>query len=100
VALPENGEIPVVVTEAIDFLIPKFRTSRHLPSDDFSRLVSEEGLFRKSGSAQSIQQLRAAIDATGNVRELIQGETDCHAIAGVLKLFVRYPRILSVCSHA
>jgi hypothetical protein len=113
VALPENDDVPLVVTEAIHYLVPKYRMrANSISSFSFypfffffffffwsvfqffmtrlTLVVSEEGLFRKSGSAQAIQQLRAAIDATGCVRELILGEADCHAVAGLLKLFVRH----------
>ncbi|TPX40341.1 hypothetical protein SeMB42_g05118 [Synchytrium endobioticum] len=73
----ERAELPAVVSRCIDYLNDKGG-------------MSEEGIYRMSGSATVIQSLKERFDTEGDVDLVGSGDYyDMHAIAGLLKLWLR-----------
>lgn len=70
-----NYETPCVVHRCIEFL-------------EQEDVMKEEGLYRVSGSMLTINQLKAKFDSKGDV-DLKAEKHDAHAIAGLLKLYIR-----------
>ena len=70
-------ELPAVVYRCVEYLEAK-------------NAEAEEGIFRLSGSANVIRMLKDRFNAEGDVNLLTSNEYyDPHAIAGLLKLFLR-----------
>ncbi|KAJ3411226.1 hypothetical protein HDV05_002570 [Chytridiales sp. JEL 0842] len=70
-------DLPAVVYRCIEYL-------------DAMKAYKEEGIYRLSGSSATIQALKDRFNAEGDVDLLGSGEQyDIHAIAGLLKLFLR-----------
>ncbi|EFA83825.1 putative protein serine/threonine kinase [Heterostelium album PN500] len=67
-----NAEIPSFVTKMVNFL------ERH---------IQEEGILRISGSSTEIQEMKAILDKGSNVE--YPASRDTHAVAGLLKLYLR-----------
>lgn len=74
-ALPESPFIPAILYRCITFL-------------EAHHMEQEEGIYRLSGSATAIKQLRELFNAELDV-DLLEGEHDMHAVAGLLKLYLR-----------
>ncbi|KAF7725519.1 hypothetical protein EC973_009549 [Apophysomyces ossiformis] len=75
--ISEKYEIPAVVFRCIEYL-------------DAKDAVMEEGLYRLSGSNTVIQNLKQKFDQEGDLNLLASKEEyDVHAIAGLLKLWLR-----------
>jgi len=72
-----NYELPAVVYRCIEYL-------------DANDAQNEEGIYRLSGSASTIQALKEKFNNEGDY-DLINSEEyyDIHAVAGLLKLFLR-----------
>ncbi|KAI9347990.1 Rho GTPase activation protein [Zopfochytrium polystomum] len=74
--ISETLELPAIVYRCIDYLL-------------VMKGVEEEGIYRLSGSSNTIQMLREKFNTEGDV-DLVAGEPyDVHAVAGVLKLYLR-----------
>ncbi len=77
VAIAEIANLPAVVFRCIKYLETK-------------HAETEEGIFRLSGSSAVIRALKDRFDAEGDIDLLAHDEHwDLHAIAGLLKLFLR-----------
>lgn len=80
-SVSEGLALPSVVFRCIEFLEKK-------------NAIMEEGIYRMSGSTADVKALREQFDAEGDV-DLLGGETetgvrhDPHAVAGLLKTFLR-----------
>ncbi|KAI8817111.1 uncharacterized protein EV422DRAFT_500334, partial [Fimicolochytrium jonesii] len=73
----EDLQLPAVLYRCIEYL-------------DAKNANEEEGIYRLSGSSSVIQGLKAAFDAEGDVDLLgSQQFYDVHAVAGLLKLYLR-----------
>lgn len=70
----DHADIPRIATACVAFLQP--------------RITDLEGVFRVSGSADRINQVRADVDS-GRQFDLSSLETSPHTVAGILKLLVR-----------
>uniref|UniRef100_A0A6B2LGC1 Rho-GAP domain-containing protein n=1 Tax=Arcella intermedia TaxID=1963864 RepID=A0A6B2LGC1_9EUKA len=66
-------DIPIIVSNAVNYL------SIHGPKT--------EGIFRLSGKMQTIEEIKTSYDR--GVPIDFQNETEVHAIAGILKLYLR-----------
>lgn len=75
--LSPDIHLPAVVYRCLEFL-------------EQNNAISEEGIFRLSGSSNVIRSLRDRFDFEGDV-DLIRSATfyDIHAIAGLLKSYLR-----------
>ena len=73
--ISDTVELPSVVYRCIEYL-------------DAKNAINEEGIFRLSGSLTEIQKLKERFNTEGDV-DLLSGMYDVHAIAGLLKLFLR-----------
>ncbi|KAJ1555643.1 hypothetical protein HK405_015198 [Cladochytrium tenue] len=74
--ISDTLELPAIVYRCIDYLL-------------VMKAIEEEGIYRLSGSSSVIQQLKERFNNDGDV-DLVAGEPyDVHAVAGVLKLFLR-----------
>ncbi|KAJ1930008.1 Rho GTPase activating protein [Tieghemiomyces parasiticus] len=75
--IKENYELPALVYRTIEYL-------------DAKDAALEEGIYRLSGSSQVIKTLKQRFDADGDFN-ILRSNTyhDVHAIAGLLKLFLR-----------
>lgn len=89
-------ELPAIVYRCVEFLEAKVRLCSFLqpsPWADFltkQNAENEEGIFRLSGSAHVIRQLKERFDAEGDVNLLQSSDcSDPHAIAGLLKQYLR-----------
>ncbi|KAI9303136.1 hypothetical protein BJ944DRAFT_183857 [Cunninghamella echinulata] len=77
--IAEGYELPAVVYRCIEFLEAK-------------EAYFEEGIYRLSGSAVKIKELKRAFDEKGDINLLTSDEykdCDMHAISGLLKLWLR-----------
>ncbi|KAJ1973960.1 Rho GTPase activating protein, partial [Dimargaris verticillata] len=75
------------VKESYDLPAIVYRTIEYLDAKD---AASEEGIYRLSGSTQTIRMLRHKFDVEGDYN-ILKASTyyDVHAIAGLLKLYLR-----------
>ena len=71
-----NGPIPSVVFRSLEYLRAK-------------NAINEEGIFRLSGSNIVIRALRERFNTEGDVKLLDGQYYDIHAVASLLKLFLR-----------
>ncbi|KAJ1970931.1 Rho GTPase activating protein [Dimargaris xerosporica] len=73
----DNYDLPAIVYRTIEYL-------------DAKDAASEEGIYRLSGSTQTIRTLRQKFDVDGDYN-ILKASTyyDVHAIAGLLKLYLR-----------
>lgn len=79
----ENGRsIPFFAEKAINFIDKNGKTLRWLTLQG----LDVEGIFRLSGSAKDIEKMKDQLDRGKDVE--LNGK-DCHAIAGLLKLWLR-----------
>eukprot|EP00010_Vexillifera_abyssalis_P002136 CAMPEP_0201553358 /NCGR_PEP_ID=MMETSP0173_2-20130828/26249_1 /ASSEMBLY_ACC=CAM_ASM_000268 /TAXON_ID=218659 /ORGANISM="Vexillifera sp., Strain DIVA3 564/2" /LENGTH=674 /DNA_ID=CAMNT_0047964081 /DNA_START=78 /DNA_END=2099 /DNA_ORIENTATION=- len=67
-----TGDIPTIVERSVEYL---------------EKYVKEEGIFRKSGSSMLISQFQSDFDCGGTVN--FSSVSDPHAVAGILKLWLR-----------
>eukprot|EP00834_Sanchytrium_tribonematis_P006301 NODE_452_length_7258_cov_0.721050.p1 type:complete len:662 gc:universal NODE_452_length_7258_cov_0.721050:1495-3480(+) len=72
-----NSLLPPVIFRCIEYL-------------DTKQAYLEEGIYRLSGSTNTIKQLKDAFNKDGDVNLLVQyPNVDVHAVAGLLKLWFR-----------
>jgi RalA-binding protein 1 len=71
-----NAQLPSVVYRSLEYLKAK-------------NAISEEGIFRLSGSNIVIKALRERFNTEGDIKLLDGPYTDVHAIASLLKLYLR-----------
>ncbi|KAJ1949586.1 Rho GTPase activating protein, partial [Dispira parvispora] len=75
--IKENYALPAIVYRSIEYL-------------DAKGAASEEGVYRLSGSSQTIKSLRQKFDTDGDFNILKSNQYhDVHAVAGLLKLYLR-----------
>ncbi|KAJ1652305.1 Rho GTPase activating protein [Dispira simplex] len=73
----ESYSLPAIVYRSIEYL-------------DAKDAASEEGIYRLSGSSQTIKVLRQKFDTDGDFNILKSNQyQDVHAVAGLLKLYLR-----------
>ncbi|KAI9489829.1 hypothetical protein BDB00DRAFT_931672 [Zychaea mexicana] len=73
----DQYELPAIVYRCIDYLEAK-------------NAIQEEGIYRLSGSAVKIRNLKSKFNEEGDVDLLAVGEHhDIHAVSGLLKLWLR-----------
>ncbi|ORY42378.1 Rho GTPase activation protein, partial [Rhizoclosmatium globosum] len=70
--ISDDIELPAVVYRCIEYL-------------DYHKASKEEGIYRLSGSATAIQQLKLMFNVDGIHIDMV----DVHAVAGLLKLYLR-----------
>ncbi|KAI8142677.1 hypothetical protein BJV82DRAFT_713799 [Fennellomyces sp. T-0311] len=73
----DQYELPAIVYRCIDYLEAK-------------NAIQEEGIYRLSGSAVKIRNLKSKFNEEGDVDLLASGEHyDIHAVSGLLKMWLR-----------
>ncbi|KAJ4411122.1 Rho GTPase activating protein [Didymella pomorum] len=96
-SVPQNRNIfGMTLQEAVEFSEP-LRLGAHLPSVVFrclqylkdKKAIKEEGIFRLSGSNIVIKGLRDRFNSEGDVPLVDEPYTDVHAVASLLKLYLR-----------
>lgn len=96
-ALPSNRNIfGMTLQEAVEFSQP-LQLGAELPSVVFrcleylkdKKAIKEEGIFRLSGSNIVIKGLRDRFNSEGDVPLIEEPYTDVHAVASLLKLYLR-----------
>ncbi|CAG8553445.1 16465_t:CDS:2 [Acaulospora colombiana] len=76
VRIKEGYELPAVVYRCIEYL-------------DAKNASEEEGIYRLSGATATIKLLKERFNTEGDVDLLSEGGYDVHAVAGLLKLYLR-----------
>jgi len=69
-----SQRVPIIVSKCIEYLVPRY--------------IEEEGIFRKSGSHENINSLKAAID-NGIPWDKLFKPNECHDVTGLLKMYIR-----------
>jgi hypothetical protein len=70
------GRVPPLIADCLDWLLA-------------SRQLGTEGIFRLSGGAQVVQQLHDRYERSLGERIVLPPDTDVHAIANLVKLYLR-----------
>lgn len=91
-----EATVPVIVSTCIDYLLPDHGKllSLFLPQP----LVSEEGIFRKSGSQSDIAEMREAIEKVEGIltQDMLLNVFDCHNITGRILWDITKIRLVEV----
>ncbi|CAG8450432.1 16606_t:CDS:2 [Acaulospora morrowiae] len=76
VRIKEGYELPAVVYRCIEYL-------------DAKNASEEEGIYRLNGATATIKSLKDRFNTEGDVDLVSEGGYDVHAVAGLLKLYLR-----------
>lgn len=71
-----NTELPAVMYRCVEYL-------------EYKNAIAEEGIFRLSGSNTIIKALRDRFNTEGDVNLVAEEKYDIHAVASLLKLYLR-----------